>query len=193
MNCRGAGAQGCGGAVKRGHGDTATGRRGEAVTYSAFRNPHSAMGKVGGEMNAKANPLIGTWRLVSVTREAIPSGEKTDMFGPNPIGYISYGADGRMLVVMVRSDRKAPRDLVATEAEGAALFKSMVAYGGRYSVQGDRVVHEVDISWNESWTNTKQTRFIKLDGDRLLLTTPQDRDPVDGVHSTRTIAWEKVK
>ncbi len=144
-------------------------------------------------MNAEPNPLIGTWKLVSVTREAIPSGENTDLMGPNPVGYLTYAPDGRMMVIMVRSDRKAPRDSVATEAEGAALFKGMVAYGGRYSVQGDRVVHEVDISWNEAWTNTKQTRLVKLEGDRLLLTTPPSEDPVDGVHSTRTVAWEKVK
>ncbi len=144
-------------------------------------------------MNAEANLLIGTWRLVSVSREAIPSGEKTDLMGPNPFGYLTYGPDGRMMVIMVRSHRVAPRDAVATEAEGAALFKSMVAYGGTYSLQADRVMHEVDISWNVSWTNTKQTRFIKLEGDRLLLTTPQDRDPVDGLYSRRTIVWEKIK
>ncbi len=140
-----------------------------------------------------AHPLIGTWKLVSVTRDAIPSGEKAGLMGPNPIGYITYGSDGRMMVLIVRSGRKAPRDAAATEAEAAALFKSMTAYAGKYSVQGDRVVHEVDISWNEPWTKTKQTRFFKLEGKHLHLTTPPSRDPVDGAYSTRTIVWERIE
>src|SRR5258708_3338971 len=55
---------------------------------------------------ASADPvpaqLIGTWRLVSNTLEEIPSGTRTDLFGPNPIGYIMYGADGRMMILQVR-------------------------------------------------------------------------------------------
>lgn len=142
--------------------------------------------------SSSPNPLIGTWKLVSATREAIPSGEKTDILGPNPIGYISYAPDGRMMVLIVRSNRTAPRDSVATEPEGAALFRSMIAYGGTYSLRGDRVVHDVDISWNESWTKSQQTRVLKLEGKRLTLTTSASKDPVDGIYSTRTLLWEKI-
>src|SRR5450432_656022 len=49
---------------------------------------------------ASADPippqLIGTWRLVSNTLEEVASGRKTDLMGKDPIGFISYGADGRM-------------------------------------------------------------------------------------------------
>jgi hypothetical protein len=28
----------------------------------------------------------------------------------------------------------------------------MVAYAGTFKVEGSRVVHNIDISWNENWT-----------------------------------------
>jgi len=34
--------------------------------------------------------------------------------GPHPSGYINYGRDGRMMVIIVGSDRKKPAGTVAT-------------------------------------------------------------------------------
>ena len=52
--------------------------------------------------------LEGTWKLVSSTRTNTMTGATTDSFGPNPLGYIMYGKDGRMMVLMTRSDRPKP-------------------------------------------------------------------------------------
>jgi len=45
--------------------------------------------------------LLGTWKLITAVREEVSSGTKTEFLGPNPVGYINYGADGRMLVLTV--------------------------------------------------------------------------------------------
>jgi hypothetical protein len=45
--------------------------------------------------------ILGTWKLIAAVREEIPSGIKTEFLGSTPIGYINYGADGRMLVLTV--------------------------------------------------------------------------------------------
>ena len=50
--------------------------------------------------------LEGTWKLVSSTRTNTTTGATTDSFGPNPLGYIMYGKDGRMMVLITRSDRR---------------------------------------------------------------------------------------
>ncbi len=136
--------------------------------------------------------LLGTWKLVSSVREEIPSGAKTDMFGANPHGFINYGADGRMIALLTRGDRKAPASGKATPAEAEALFKSMLSYAGTYSVNGNEVTHHVDISWNESFTGSTQKRVVRLEGNRLMLSTPQSLDPIDGKMSVRTMTWEKV-
>jgi lipocalin-like protein len=52
--------------------------------------------------------FLGTWKLVSYVREEIPSGTKSDVMGPHPQGYINYGRDGRMIVIIVGSNRTNP-------------------------------------------------------------------------------------
>jgi Lipocalin-like domain len=145
-----------------------------------------------GAMNGMRERLIGTWKLVSVSREEIPGG-KSDFFGHDPVGFINYGADGRMMVVIVRGDRARPQsaDISATEAE--ALFRSMVSYAGTYSIEGDEIIHHVEISWNENWSGKQQRRLVRFEHDRLALSTHPSPDPIDGQPSVRRMVWEKLK
>ena len=137
--------------------------------------------------------LIGTWKLVAVVNEDVSTGLKTDFFGPNPDGYINYGPDGRMIVINARSGRKAPAGASPTPEEAAALFRGVLAYAGSYTIEGNEVTHHIDISWNEIWTGTHQTRIARFDGDRVHLSTKPTPDPVDGRMSVRTMTWEKMK
>jgi len=41
-------------------------------------------------------------------KETVATGETVDGLGPDPVGYITYGADGRMHAIVVRRDRPAP-------------------------------------------------------------------------------------
>ena len=140
-----------------------------------------------------ASKVLGTWKLVSVVREEVPSGVKTDLFGPNPEGYINYGPDGRMMVIIVRSGRSKPVGTIATSAEAEALFRSMNSYAGRYTISGNELTHHVDISWNQAWTGTRQLRIAKFEGDRVTLSTPLSPDPLDGKMSIRSLVWERLK
>lgn len=137
--------------------------------------------------------LLGTWKLISVVREEVPSGAKTDQLGPSPSGYITYGPDNRMMVVIVGSNRKKPAGNVATPAEAEALFRSVTAYAGRYEIADGKLTHHIDVSWNELWTGTSQARFFKFEGDRVVLSTAVSPDPVDGKTSVRRITWQKVQ
>lgn len=143
--------------------------------------------------NPVASRLLGTWKLVSVIREEVPSGATIDLMGPNPKGFITYSADGRMVALLVRGDRKKPAANTATSAEAENLFRSVISYAGTYTIAGNEVTHHVDISWNESWTGTKQVRIFKFEGHRLSLSTPVSPDPLDGKISVRSLVWEKVK
>jgi hypothetical protein len=142
--------------------------------------------------DAAETGLIGTWKLVSIRRRDVATGIESDGWGAGTTGYITYGADGRMMTLIVRGGRNAPQGNIASPAEGAALFASMMSYGGTYHLAGDRVIHAIDIAWNESWKGTSQERFIARDGNRILLSTPPSPDPADGVMSVRTIIWEKL-
>jgi hypothetical protein len=137
--------------------------------------------------------LLGTWKLVSAVREEVPSGVRTDLFGPNPVGYLNYGADGRMITVIVRGDRKRPAGHPIGADEAVHLFRSSMSYAGRFEVRGDQVFHFVDVSANEIWTGTEQQRRCRIDGDTLALTTPVNEDPIDGKVSIRSMIWQKVR
>jgi hypothetical protein len=136
--------------------------------------------------------ILGTWKLLAAVREEVPSGAKTDLLGANPTGYINYAPDGRMMVLNVGSDRPKPAGGNATPAEAEALFRSMTGYAGTYTVEGNEITHHVEVSWNESWTGTRQKRFARFEGNRIYLSTPPSPDPLTGAMSVRTMTWEKV-
>jgi len=147
------------------------------------------------QANSIQQVILGTWRLVSYVREVLPSGAKSDVMGTHPSGYINYGRDGRMIVMIVGSDRKKPVGALATPDEAEALIKSMLIYAGTYTIDSEAktVTHHVEISWNQSRAGTDQVRSYKLDGNHLTLTTPPSVDPATGEQTVRTLTWERLK
>ena len=142
---------------------------------------------------AGENPVLGTWKLKSWVREIVGTGEKVNPLGEHPNGYISYSADGRMYAIITADNRTKPSDVNPTPDERAKLHQTLVAYAGTYTVEGDKVIHRVDISWNEAWTGTDQVRFVKIDGNTLTITTAGQKNPQDGRESRAVLVWEKVK
>jgi hypothetical protein len=68
----------------------------------------------------------------------------------------------------------------------------MFAYAGTYSVEGGRVTHHVDISWNEVWTGTDQVRFYEINGNILTLSC-RFVNLTDGTEAEYVVAWKKVE
>jgi hypothetical protein len=147
------------------------------------------------QANSIQQALLGTWKLLSYVREEVPSGAKSDVMGAHPSGYINYGRDGRMIVIIVGSDRNKPAAAVATPDEAEALIKSMLAYAGTYSIdsQARTITHHVDVSWDQSRTGTDQVRTYKLEGDRFTLMTEPSTDPATGKKTVRTLIWQRLK
>jgi hypothetical protein len=114
-----------------------------------------------------SGPQIGTWTLQSRTAEDLSTHKKVDSFGAHPDGYLHYGTDCRMYAIIVQEGRKAPTSAVFTDSERVQLFNGVVAYAGTYSIDGNKVSHHVDISWNQAWTGTTQVREFTIDGNVL--------------------------
>jgi Lipocalin-like domain len=138
-----------------------------------------------------AERILGSWRMTSWQIEDLASGETRDAFGPNPHGYISYTADGRVMVLVLKTDRGRPAALVPTNEEKLALYDSMFAYAGTYTVDAEKVVHHIDMSWNQSWTGTSQIRFLRLQGDRLTYVGAPARNPMNGRDCLHTVIFQR--
>ena len=144
---------------------------------------------------SEARWLQGTWKLLSYVGEEIPSGARADVMGPHPSGYINYGPDGRMIVIIAGTGRSKPAGPLATPAEAEALLRSMLAYAGTYTVDthAKTVTHHIDVSWDESRTGGSFVRNYRLEGEHLTLITPASTDPATGKKTVRTVTWEKVR
>jgi len=117
--------------------------------------------------------LVGTWKLLS-HQLIVEDDEPILFFGQNPKGYIVLTKEGRMIGIMT-SDHRTPG---LDDAERAALHKTMIAYSGRYRLEGNQFVTTVDVSWNEAWNGTEQRRTYEFKDGQLLITSAPQPSPV---------------
>src|SRR6266851_5561507 len=137
---------------------------------------------------AEPDALIGNWKLVSW--QVVVGDETQNPFGSSPAGYLLLTREGRSMALTTAVDRK-PGDGVA---ERAALQKSMLAYSGKYRVEGDDFVTTVDISWNEIWNGTEQRRHYRIEGDQLFIdSAPAPSITNPGKTDFRRLVWEREK
>ena len=140
-----------------------------------------------------ADDLVGTWQLVSWTEEETESKAVHKNFGDHPKGLLTFTADGHMMIMFVDPSRKAPASPRATDAEAAQLYRTMVAYAGTYKVEGNKVIQHPEVSWNQSFTGTEQTRMFEIKGDRLQWVTTPFVSPFLGKQMVATLVWERAK
>ena len=135
---------------------------------------------------AAPNPLVGTWKLVSFQYEDEGTNERRDAYDEHPSGYIIITPDGRIMTLLTASDREL-------DASAGALFDRMMAYSGRYRLEGnDRLVVDVDVAWYPTWVGTEQTRFFKLDGETLsIISAPVEHPAFPGRRIRGVIVWRR--
>ena len=136
-----------------------------------------------------AKQLVGTWKLASWQVQYVGE-EAREPFGPNPKGRLIVAPDGYWSVIIAKANRKP----ATNNAERAALLRSMVAYTGRFTVEGDKITIPVDISWNEVNTGRNQTRFFKMEGEKLVIQTPEQASVLNpGKRVSSTLTWERER
>jgi len=142
---------------------------------------------------AHPQPVVGVWRLLSSEATIVDQGRTEITATERPKGYIILTPWGRMMTVCIGGDgdrKKTP----TSQADFSELWKTMLAYTGKYRVEGDELVTKVDVSWYELWTGTEQRRQFKLEGDKLtIVTKPQ---PIGTGHRANAlvscrVVWER--
>ena len=116
--------------------------------------------------------FAGNYELVSATRKILETGLTEDTFGEKPKGLAMYASDGHFTILITYGGRPRPESIEKmTDRQRADLHRMMTAYGGTYTFDGSKVVHHLDLSWNEVWTGTTNIRDVQRDGDRIIYTT----------------------
>jgi hypothetical protein len=141
-----------------------------------------------------ANPLVGTWRLVSFDREIVATKEVVHAFGGHATGFAIYTANGRFMSMYIDSTRKPPAQPMATDSEAIDLYRSMSAYAGSYRVEGDTFIWHVDIASNQTDNGLETRRHFKVDGDRLTYSTePLQNAFLSNQMVSARLVWERLK
>jgi hypothetical protein len=97
-----------------------------ALSFGVFMSTEEALAQ-------RANELVGTWTLVSITLEK--DGKKTDFYGPNPQGQLMYDATGHFSVIITRSDLAkfaSNNRETGTAEENKAIVQGSLASFGTY-------------------------------------------------------------
>src|SRR5262245_49867685 len=82
--------------------------------------------------------IVGAWTLVSVVYEDQESKARTPVYGEHPKGRQIATADGVWLALVTAEGRTVPK----TDEERAQALRTMIAYTGRYRVQGRQGRHQ---------------------------------------------------
>jgi hypothetical protein len=128
-------------------------------------------------MSAPAQRLIGTWRLAGWHRIGA-DGTRTEPLGPGATGLIAYTADGFMFATLTAPNRAPfaggdPFGGTAEECRGA--MATGLSYCGRWRVDGETLVHTVELSMFPNWAGIEMVRTLRFEGESAVVRTP----PVD--------------
>lgn len=143
------------------------------------------------------NPLLGTWRLVSIDERDAQGRSVTPLdYGPDPVGLITYDATGHMSAQAMRRDRpKLDSDDVhrATPEQAKTTLTGYNGYFGTYQIDpaAGTVVHHVEGAMIPNWVGGAQPRKFTVSGDTLILEPPEIQ--AAGQARNRRLTWQRIK
>ncbi len=109
--------------------------------------------------------LVGTYRLLS-WENRFESGRTEYPLGRDAKGIIGYLENGQMFVHIMAADRER---ISGDDAEFVAAAMTHLSYTGTYRIEGDEVIHEVQICSFPNWSGTDQRRRCRFEDGNLLL------------------------
>jgi hypothetical protein len=133
-------------------------------------------------------PLVGSWRLQSFRFIVSDTNEYVEPYGPNPNGRMVLTPAGRIVFLMMNSDRRP----AANDTERAVLFNRMTAYTGMVRSDGPgRFITTIDVSADPTFSG-EQLRLFRLEGDRLFVRSPERENRfAPGRNSAADIVFER--
>src|SRR5690242_2739187 len=101
------------------------------------------------------NDLVGCWKMRSLVIEK--AGEKTEPYGPNPIGQLLLSPDGHFSNIQMRPHLGSGASMQPT----GGVVSTAIAYFGTYQVQGKEITVKVEGSTRADWQNKTLKRTVE--------------------------------
>lgn len=113
--------------------------------------------------------ILGTWKLERMS--AWVDGKEFDPapYGTDPLGFIHYLPGNRMAAVVAYGGRKLIQGdrLEASIEERAEAYATFVSYAGTYRIEGNHIIHSIEVSAYQNEVGKDQVRLFKRIGDKL--------------------------
>jgi hypothetical protein len=77
-----------------------------------------------------------------------------------------------------------------TPEEKSRAMETFFTYCGTFEVQGNQVVHHIEVSLFPNWSGLDQRRFYQFEGRRLTLSSPPQL--FQGQERSARLVWERV-
>ena len=141
-----------------------------------------------------ATQLLGSWSLVEYFGRNESNGVIEPYYGDRPLGNLIYTASGDMSVHLVDSrvgEFQARDYLMGTAEELKEAYEGYFGYYGTYTVdeKAQTVTHHVIGASYRGYTGSDMTRYFKLEGDKLSLTSGVEVEA--GTPFTFHLVWER--
>lgn len=136
--------------------------------------------------------IIGRWNIVSWL-QLYDDGRRQAPLGENLEGFIRYTEDGDMVCMIANADQPqftSGGQWNASEAERARAYSSMLAYAGKWRIEGNTVVHAVEQSLFPNWKGGDQRREVRLDGDTLYIEAKLEQGTPEA--RTAQLKWQRA-
>lgn len=124
----------------------------------------------------RADDVIGVWQLASYVEREPDGSTSVGPLGPDPVGVLIYSEHGRMSVSMMRTGT-------------AADATTFMGYAGTWRLDGDRVLHRVEVSAHAFQVGTELVRQARVDGDSLTL---RGTSVIEGRPRHRELNWRRA-
>jgi hypothetical protein len=111
----------------------------------------------------KAENLVGTWALVSVTMEK--DGTKADLYGPKPQGRLIHDANDHVVVPKFAANDRA----AGTPEENKAVVQGSLAYLGTSTMDAaaKTITTHIESCTFPNWNGTDRKVSFTLNGEEL--------------------------